>query len=50
MEKEEKTSENKKDETTEVKKVECPNCGSDYIVINGRCITCYSCGSGTCSL
>ena len=27
----------------------CPLCG-DYLVIYGRCKTCYSCGYSTCDL
>lgn len=28
----------------------CPICGSENLVINGRCTTCYSCGYSLCSM
>lgn len=37
------------DEDT-IKEGVCPVCGSNYLVINGRCVTCYSCGYSLCSM
>jgi ribosomal protein L37AE/L43A len=31
-------------------KPECPVCGSENLMIVSHCITCSSCGWGTCSL
>jgi len=32
-------------------KTGCPECGdTENLIVNGRCITCYSCGWSKCSL
>lgn len=46
-----KIEENEQVETEEVISKEiCPICGSDAIIINGHCKTCYSCGYSLCSM
>lgn len=49
MEKNEIKTQENTEETHENKEV-CPVCGSDAIVVNGRCKTCYSCGYSLCSM
>jgi hypothetical protein len=34
----------------EDKELECPDCESENLIINGRCITCTDCGWSVCSL
>lgn len=45
-----KEKDEKQNKIKEVERPKCPNCGSENIMINGRCITCYECGSSTCSM
>jgi len=30
--------------------VKCPNCGSEWVRVEGKCITCETCGWSRCEL
>lgn len=37
-------------EVVEPARPRCLECGSENVMVAGRCTTCYSCGASTCSL